>query len=54
MVELVRSGVIRPEQFLTQREPITSAVDAYCSFDRHERGWLKVKLELSGRQHRAA
>lgn len=54
MVELVRSGVIRPEQFLTQREPITSAVDAYRSFDRHERGWLKVKLELSRRQHRAA
>jgi threonine dehydrogenase-like Zn-dependent dehydrogenase len=54
MVGLVRSGVIRPEQFLTQREPITSAVDAYRTFDRHERGWLKVKLEPSRRQHRAA
>jgi threonine dehydrogenase-like Zn-dependent dehydrogenase len=38
MIELVRSGVIRPEQVLTQHEPITSAIDAYRSFDRHERG----------------
>jgi threonine dehydrogenase-like Zn-dependent dehydrogenase len=26
MIELVRSGVIRPEQFLTQKEPLQSAV----------------------------
>lgn len=44
MIELVRSGVIRPEQFLTQRQPMISALDAYRAFDRHERGWLKVEL----------
>lgn len=45
MIELVRSGVIRPEQFLTQKEPMQSAIDAYRSFAQHERGWIKVKLE---------
>lgn len=47
MIELVRSGVIQPEQFLTQREPIESAIDAYRSFAKHEKGWIKVKLEPS-------
>ena len=45
LVELVRSGVIRPEQFFTQKVPVASAIDAYHHFDRHEHGWLKVKLE---------
>jgi len=48
------SGVVRPEQFLTQIEPITSAVDAYCAFDRHEAGWIKVKLDPAEQQKRAA
>jgi threonine dehydrogenase-like Zn-dependent dehydrogenase len=54
MIELVRSGVIRPEQFLTQKEPIQSAVDAYRSFAQHERGWIKVKFEPSARSRKAA
>jgi threonine dehydrogenase-like Zn-dependent dehydrogenase len=54
MIELVRSGVIRPEEFLTQIEPITSAVEAYRAFDRHEIGWIKVKLEPTQQQRRAA
>ena len=41
LVELVRSGVMRPEQFFTQQVPFTSAMDAYHHFDRHESGWLK-------------
>ncbi len=45
LVELVRSGVIRPEQFFTQKLPVASAIDAYRHFDQHEHGWLKVKLE---------
>ncbi len=44
LLDLVRSGVFHPEQFLTQRKPILSAIDAYHTFDRHEHGWLKVKL----------
>jgi threonine dehydrogenase-like Zn-dependent dehydrogenase len=54
MIELVRSGVIRPEQFLTQKAPIQSAIDAYRSFARHEPGWTKVKLEPSTSQKQAA
>ncbi len=45
LIELVRTGAIHTEQFLTQDEPLTSAIDAYKKFDRHASGWLKVKLE---------
>jgi threonine dehydrogenase-like Zn-dependent dehydrogenase len=54
MIELVRSGVIRPEQFLTHIEPMTSAIEAYQAFDRHKPGWIKVKLEPSQSVQRAA
>lgn len=54
MIELVRSGVIHPEQFLTQKEPMQSAIDAYRSFAEHERGWVKVKLEPASSRTRAA
>jgi threonine dehydrogenase-like Zn-dependent dehydrogenase len=54
MIELVRSGVIHPEEFLTQVQPITSAVDAYQAFDRHQAGWVKVKLDPAQQQYRAA
>jgi threonine dehydrogenase-like Zn-dependent dehydrogenase len=54
MIELVRSGVIHPEEFLTQVQPITSAVDAYQAFDRHQTGWVKVKLDPAQQQYRAA
>jgi threonine dehydrogenase-like Zn-dependent dehydrogenase len=54
MIQLVRSGVIHPEQFLTQKAPIQSAIDAYRSFARHEPGWIKVKLEPPTSQKQAA
>ena len=54
MIELVRSGVIRPEEFLTQKEPIRSAIEAYRSFAQHERGWIKVKLEPASSKSKAA
>lgn len=41
----VRTGGLRLDKFWTQIEPLTSAIDAYKSFDRHQRGWIKVKLE---------
>ena len=44
-IDLVRSGIMHPEQFFTQKVPVASAIDAYRYFDRHEHGWLKVKLE---------
>ncbi len=45
LVELVRSGVMHPEQFFTERVPVSSAIEAYRNFDQHKNGWLKVKLE---------
>ena len=45
LVELVRSGVMHPEQFFTQKVPVASAINAYRHFDKHDQGWLKVKLE---------
>jgi threonine dehydrogenase-like Zn-dependent dehydrogenase len=54
MIELVRSGVIRPEEFLTQIKPLTSAIEAYRAFDQHEAGWIKVKLDPGEEQERAA
>jgi len=53
LIELVRSGIIHPEEFFTQRIPLTSVIDAYHHFDRHEAGWLKVKLE-PGQTQKAA
>jgi threonine dehydrogenase-like Zn-dependent dehydrogenase len=44
LVELVESGVVDPAQVLSQREPFTSAIEAYRAFDRREAGWLKVEL----------
>jgi threonine dehydrogenase-like Zn-dependent dehydrogenase len=45
LVELVRNGSFDPLSVLTQREPITNAIDAYKAFDTREPGWIKVKLE---------
>lgn len=52
LVSLVQSGIIDPTAVLTQREPITSAVEAYKAFDTHQPGWIKVELKPPG--HRAA
>ena len=54
LIELVRSGVMRPEQFFTQRQPVSGALEAYHRFDQHEAVWLKVKLEPVGVQRAAA
>ena len=45
LVELVRADAIDPAQVLTQTEPLMNAIEAYKAFDRHEPGWIKVKLQ---------
>jgi threonine dehydrogenase-like Zn-dependent dehydrogenase len=45
LVELVANGSFDPVSVLTQREPITNAIEAYHAFDTREPGWIKVKLE---------
>ena len=45
LVGMVRSGLIDPLKILTQREPLTSVIDAYKAFDTRQPGWVKVELE---------
>jgi threonine dehydrogenase-like Zn-dependent dehydrogenase len=47
LLELVRSGAVRPSAIITQREPLASAIEAFESFDRREPGWVKIKLDVS-------
>jgi threonine dehydrogenase-like Zn-dependent dehydrogenase len=44
LVEIVRSGRIRPTEILTKREPLTDVIEAYKAFDRRQPGWIKVAL----------
>jgi threonine dehydrogenase-like Zn-dependent dehydrogenase len=39
---------VEPDQVLTRREGMVSAVDAYREFDRRAGGWTKVELEPAG------
>ena len=43
LVRMVRAGELDPG-VLTEREPVTSAIEAYEAFDRREPGWIKVEL----------
>ncbi|MFC4278569.1 zinc-dependent alcohol dehydrogenase [Achromobacter aloeverae] len=45
LVDLVRTGKVDPVAILTQREPLSSAIEAYEAFDKREPGWIKVALE---------
>jgi threonine dehydrogenase-like Zn-dependent dehydrogenase len=45
LVDLVRAGVVDPEQVLTQREPLTDVIEAYKAFDQRQAGWIKVELK---------
>lgn len=47
LVDLVRTGVIDPQEILTQVEPLTNVIEAYRQFDLRQPGWIKVKLEPS-------
>jgi threonine dehydrogenase-like Zn-dependent dehydrogenase len=45
LVNLVRSGTIKPEKILTKIEPMTHVIEAYKAFDERQPGWMKVALE---------
>ena len=44
LIGLVASGAVEPDQVLTQRHGIVSAVEAYEAFDARRTGWTKVEL----------
>ena len=45
LLQLVASGAVEPDQVLTKRGEIVSAIEAYEAFDRRDSGWTKVELE---------
>lgn len=45
LVELARSGAVKPAALLSQDQPLSSAIDAYQTFDERKAGWMKVKLD---------
>jgi threonine dehydrogenase-like Zn-dependent dehydrogenase len=53
LVDMVHTGRIKPERILTQREALTSAIEAYQAFDQRQAGWMKVKLEPSAQTQQA-
>jgi threonine dehydrogenase-like Zn-dependent dehydrogenase len=46
LIELVQGKAVDPSKILTQRAPLTSAIEAYQSFDLRKPGWLKVELQV--------
>ena len=45
LVSLTASGAVEPDQVLTKRDDMVSAIDAYEAFDRRDPGWTKVELD---------
>jgi threonine dehydrogenase-like Zn-dependent dehydrogenase len=45
LVDWTRNGTMDPLRILTQRQPMTSALEAYKTFAQHRPGWVKVELE---------
>jgi len=45
ILQLIQSGIVDPLQILTQREPLTAALDADQAFDERRAGWIKVELQ---------
>lgn len=54
LMELVRSGVVKPSEALTQLGDLAGAVDAYEHFDAREAGWHKVALDPATDRDRVA
>jgi threonine dehydrogenase-like Zn-dependent dehydrogenase len=46
LIELVQGKAVDPAKILTQRAPLTSAIEAYQAFDLRKPGWLKVELQV--------
>ncbi len=39
---------IDPARILSHREPLSSAIEAYKTFDARQPSWLKVELQPAG------
>ncbi|MBG6064517.1 alcohol dehydrogenase catalytic domain-containing protein [Micromonospora ureilytica] len=47
LADMVASGQARPEDVVTEHEPLTDAIAAYREFDMRNPGWLKVALQTT-------
>lgn len=47
LLDLVATGVVDPTRFISQDEPVATAIEAYERFDRREEGWLKTVLDVA-------
>lgn len=45
LLQMVEAGIVDPTQILTQKEPISSVIEAYQQFDLRQPGWVKVALK---------
>jgi threonine dehydrogenase-like Zn-dependent dehydrogenase len=45
LLQLVSGGAVEPDQVLTKRGEMVSAIEAYEAFDKRASGWTKVELE---------
>ena len=45
LVELVRTGAVRPSEIISQIGDLQGALDAYETFDQRHEGWHKVILD---------
>jgi threonine dehydrogenase-like Zn-dependent dehydrogenase len=48
LISLVAGGAVEPDQILTKRGEMVSAIEAYEAFDRRASGWTKVELTPAG------
>lgn len=44
LLELVASGSVDPTKILTNKAPLSSAIEAFEEFDKRSEGWIKVEL----------
>jgi threonine dehydrogenase-like Zn-dependent dehydrogenase len=44
LLELVETGAVELTRFVTNLEPLSTAIDAYKAFDERQTGWVKVEL----------
>ncbi|WP_413795199.1 MULTISPECIES: zinc-dependent alcohol dehydrogenase [unclassified Pseudomonas] len=45
LIEMTLAGRVDPSRVLTQQETLIDAISAFKAFDKHQAGWIKVKLE---------
>ncbi|OQA03440.1 MAG: Glutathione-independent formaldehyde dehydrogenase [Planctomycetes bacterium ADurb.Bin401] len=44
LIELIQNGEIKPNQIISNVEPLTAGIEAYKAFDERRHGWIKVEL----------